>query len=78
MPLFNLEYGYKGIYTDNDSLSVDNNVLNVDSKDIYKYTYYLADDIFDARYDPEFSPLIYPNETITINIYSKENGYKSK
>ena len=72
MPLFNLEYGYKGIYTDNGSLFVDNNVLNVDSKDIYKYTYYLADDIFDARYDPEFSPLIYPNETITINIYSKD------
>lgn len=73
MPLFNLDYAYKGIYCNDGYIKVKDNSLYVDSKDIFKYTYYLAKDLFDARYDPEFSPLIYPNDEIIIEINSKQS-----
>ena len=72
MPLFNLEYGTKGIFNSDGFIKVVDNKLYVDSKDIYTYTYYLEDDIYDARYDPEFSPLVYPNDEIIVEINSKE------
>ncbi len=34
--------------------------------EVYKYSYYLGDDIYDSRYDPEFSPTIYPGYTIKV------------
>ena len=32
----------------------------------YKYTYYLPEDIFDSRYDPAFSPVLYPGDTVKV------------
>lgn len=72
MPLFNLKYGSKGFFCEEGDIQVVDDTLYVNSKDIYKYTYYLADDIYDARYDPEFSPLIYPNEELIVELDSKE------
>lgn len=34
--------------------------------EVYKYTYYTGKDLYDARYDPEFSPIIYPGYTISV------------
>lgn len=31
---------------------------------VYKKTYYLPEDFFDSRYDPCFSPLVYPGQTV--------------
>lgn len=35
---------------------------------IYKYAYYLPGDIYDTRYEPSFSPLLYPGETICFQV----------
>lgn len=34
--------------------------------EVYKYTYYSGKDIYDSRYDPEFSPIVYPGYTINV------------
>lgn len=34
--------------------------------EVFKYTYYDGKDIYDSRYDPEFSPIIYPGYTISV------------
>jgi len=39
---------------------------------IYKYSYYLPGNIYDTRYEPAFSPLVYPNETIKFKVASKQ------
>lgn len=42
----------------------------------YKQTYYRPEDFDDARYDPEFSPLVYPGQTVhmTVKLHPGENG----
>ena len=40
---------------------------------VYKYSYYLPGNIFDTRYEPAFSPLVYPNETITFVVSAKQS-----
>ena len=72
IPIFRLPYSYKGIRKKDGQIIIKDDAMIVDSRDIYKYTYYLKDDLFDARYDPEFSPLIYPNDELIIKIYSDE------
>ena len=34
--------------------------------EVYKYSYYLGKDIYDSRYDPEFSPIVYPGYSISV------------
>ena len=64
-PLFHLPYETLGIM---GNVHTNDDGLLVEDKDIYKYTYYLAEDIYDARYDPQFSPIIEPGDQIEIEI----------
>lgn len=38
--------------------------IREDGMEYYKYTYYRGEDIHDSRYDPSFSPLVYPGDVI--------------
>ncbi|MDO4940953.1 MAG: ADP-ribosylglycohydrolase family protein [Erysipelotrichaceae bacterium] len=58
---FDLPYSSEGFFGD----LIINNGLHGNGE-VYKYSYYLGDDIFDSRYDPEFSPTIYPGYTISV------------
>ena len=42
---------------------------------IYKKTYYQASDFSDSRYDPEFSPTVYPGQTLHVSVMVPEYGY---
>ena len=41
---------------------------------VYKKTYYTPEDFYDSRYDPSFSPLVYPGQTVRGNAYLPEYG----
>ena len=69
-PQFALPYGTRGIRCSDGSIEVKNDQLYVNSKDIYTYAYYLSDDIYDARYDPEFSPLLGPGDTVSVSVHN--------
>ncbi len=71
--LFELPYGTKGIRADLGSLSVKDRELHVDAKDIYAYAYYLAEDLYDARYDPQFSPILNPGDRIEVYLHSEKD-----
>lgn len=58
---FDLPYASEGYIGD---IEVDNCLKC--KGEIYKYTYYTGKDIYDSRYDPEFSPTIYPGYTISV------------
>ncbi|MBQ0035350.1 MAG: ADP-ribosylglycohydrolase family protein [Firmicutes bacterium] len=58
---FDLPYASEGFFGEIDI----NNGMHCNGQ-VYKYSYYLGEDIFDSRYDPEFSPTIYPGYTITV------------
>lgn len=45
---------------------------------VYKKTYYQPKDFSDSRYDPSFSPLIYPGQTLHASAYIPEYGYASQ
>ena len=76
-PLFSLPYATKGIRCDKGSIETKNDRLYVRSKDIYAYGYYLADDLYDARYDPQFSPIIQPKDVIEIDIICRDVDLES-
>ena len=60
---FCLPYATEGFRSEGTSLKVDEKGLVIpDNKEVYFYSYYLGDDIFDARYDPVFSPRYYPGD----------------
>lgn len=42
-----------------------NDGLNCNGE-VYKYTYYKGSDLYDSRYDPEFSPVLYPGYVIDV------------
>lgn len=69
---FALPYSYKGIRTRSGKIRIRDEKLQVRSRDIYAYGYYLADDIYDARYDPEFSPVIEPGDEIEADIIGND------
>lgn len=76
-PMFYLPYSYKGIRCSKGSINIKDERLYVSSKDIYAYGYYLADDIYDARYDPQFSPIIQSKDIIRIKVMCKDNDFES-
>ncbi|GAA0794612.1 ADP-ribosylglycohydrolase family protein [Faecalicatena orotica] len=41
---------------------------------VYKKTYYCPDDFHDSRYDPGFSPIVYPGQTIHGSVFIPEYG----
>ena len=45
---------------------------------VYKQTYYLPDDFSDSRYDPGFSPIAYPGQTLHGSIYLPSYSYGVK
>ncbi len=40
---------------------------------IYKQTHYRAEDFSDSRYDPAFSPLVYPGQTVRLSVLPIES-----
>lgn len=58
---FDLPYATEGFFGD---VKVSNGLKC--NGEVYKYTYYLGKDIYDSRYDPEFSPIVYPGYTISV------------
>lgn len=68
--MFELPYATKGIRCSEGKIQCSDSYLHVSSPDIYKYVYYLKDDIYDARYDPQFSPLIEPGDRIMLDVGS--------
>lgn len=40
--------------------------------EFYKYTYYRGNDIHDSRYDPSFSPIVYPGDEIRVELECRE------
>jgi ADP-ribosylglycohydrolase len=41
---------------------------------VYKKTYYFSQDFHDSRYDPSFSPLVYPGQTVHGWVYLPDYG----
>lgn len=70
--MFELPYATKGIRCNEGKIECTDSHLHVSSPDIYKYVYYLKDDIYDARYDPQFSPIIEPGDEISLDIHSDQ------
>lgn len=68
--MFCLPYGTRGIRCNEGTVEVRNDQLYVNSKDIYSYAYYLRKDLYDARYDPEFSPIVEPGDIVSIDLYN--------
>ena len=67
---FVLPYATRAIRCNDGSIEVKNDQLYVSSKDIYTYAYYLADDLYDARYDPEFSPITEPGDIVSVDLFN--------
>ena len=61
VPVFHLPYGTGGYFSDGSTEVIDD-ALQVHGSEAYRYTYYLTDDIYDARYEPEFSPVLMPGD----------------
>ena len=70
---FALPYATKGIRCNGGKIETKDGCLYVYSRDIYKYVYYLKDDIYDARYDPQFTPIIEPGDEIILDIYCESD-----
>jgi ADP-ribosylglycohydrolase len=54
-------------------------VLYDDAQDGYGYrafykTYYVPEDFNDSRYDPSFSPLLYPGQTVSAKVYMPQRA----
>lgn len=45
---------------------------------VYRKTYYVPQDFHDSRYDPEFSPLVYPGQMLHGSVYLPEYGQASR
>jgi len=62
---FSLPYATEGFRCNGEVLTTDCNGLIVpEKKEVYFYSYYLPEDIYDARYDPVFSPRYCPNDVM--------------
>ncbi len=70
---FELPYALKGLRSDEGRMEVRDRKLHVDACDIYKYVYYLADDLYDARYDPQFSPVVSSGDEIIFDVEADED-----
>ena len=73
---FYLPYATNGFKAVNALLTTDAGMLMIQPQrliniTIYKYSYYLPGTIYDTRYEPSFSPLLYPNEILNFNIDTK-------
>lgn len=83
--LFDLPYSTQSFRT-NSYRYAETNLINSNGKlkvlinngyegyhtNVYQKTYYSPSDVYDARYDPIFSPTVYPNETIQFKVCNNE------
>ncbi|MEA5018219.1 MAG: ADP-ribosylglycohydrolase family protein [Erysipelotrichaceae bacterium] len=70
---FHLPYATNGFRGINALLSTESDMLKVQPQQltditIYKYSYFLPGTIYDTRYEPSFSPILYPNETVSFTV----------
>ncbi|MBQ6559881.1 MAG: ADP-ribosylglycohydrolase family protein [Erysipelotrichaceae bacterium] len=71
---FVLPYATEGFRCQNRVLTVDENGLRLPKQEkVYHYVYYLPKDLYDARYDPSFSPIVYPGDILSFRIGSSES-----
>ena len=61
VPVFHLPYGTGGYFSAGRA-EVRDNALQIHGSEAYRYVYYLTHDIYDARYEPEFSPVLMPGD----------------
>ncbi|MBR2809264.1 MAG: ADP-ribosylglycohydrolase family protein [Erysipelotrichaceae bacterium] len=69
---FHLPYSTSGFIADK-ALAIKDDKLIMESDSIKKYAYYLPDDVFDARYDPEYGIKVYPGDVINFRVEAKDN-----
>ncbi len=74
---FGLPYATKGIRCDKGEVCVKDGKLSVDAEDIYRYVYYRKEDLYDARYDPQFSPVVSPGDRVILKVESTEKSFTS-
>ena len=67
---FSLPYATEGFFSDGQ-MTVRNHSLISKGTKLYKYSYYLGDDVYDARYDPVYSPTVYPGDVIRFSVEGK-------
>lgn len=65
-------------HTGNRSLSVSVSDIQSGRVLLYRKTYYVPDDFEYGRYDPSFSPTVYPGQTLTGGLYLPKDGCKCK
>lgn len=78
---FDLPYGIQGfecdsfrgfeaslIQKEHDLVCVIQNAFKDETLNIYKKTYYEPEDLYDVRYQPSFSPIVYPGETMKVSL----------
>lgn len=84
--LFDLPYSTQSFKTNSYRYS-ETNLINYNNKlkvvinngykdyycDVYQKTYYRPNEVYDSRYEPVFSPTVYPNETIKFIVSNDEN-----
>ena len=56
------------------SLKISNLSAADGEAEIYKKTYYFPSDFSDSRYDPSFSPLLYPGQILHVSLMGKTQG----
>lgn len=67
---FDLPYATNGFRSDGP-VEVKDRGLIIKGHYVYNYSYYLGEDLYDSRYDPSFSPLVYPNDTLYFKLAGK-------
>ena len=72
MSCFRLPYATEGFRSEAGRLEVNHGLLLKKDTEVYHYAYYLPEDIYDARYDPVFSPIVYPNDSIRFYLKSDD------
>ncbi len=65
-------------FTGKRSLSMAVSKLQEGRVFLYRKTYYVPSDFDDSRYDPSFSPIVYPGQTITGKVYLPQDSQPCK
>lgn len=70
---FELPYETCGFFEDgNPARQSDGSLLFNRGRKMYKYTYFMPGDLYDARYEPSFSPIVYPGETLGFTVSAQK------
>jgi ADP-ribosylglycohydrolase len=73
--VFEFSNSDENAFTGSRSLKVNVQDIQPDSRlHVYKKTYYRPADLHDSRYDPTFSPILYPGQTICGSVYLPKNS----